>query len=122
MKKLFLILGLMFGMVSLISAEQKNVALNYKKINNNSPDGKVHRAPERMPIINVMYDSDTRQISVESNMALDAEVFIYDNLCNIIDYSFTTLNTVFNIDPTISGNLTISITINTWTAIGEITL
>ena len=111
----------MLSMVSIISAEQKNVQLDYKKTKNESSHKNPHRSPERIPAISVIFNTDTRQISVESDEVIDAEVFIYDYLGNIIDYS-PELNSVFDIDFNNSRTQFIEITGITWTATGKITL
>lgn len=107
-------------MVSVISAEQKEVRLEYKKSPKDN-HGKVHRMPERIPVINVTYDTDTHQLSLESDDMTDAEVFLNDGFGNIIDYS-PVLNSLFYIDSAVSSNPVITVVGNSWTATGEITL
>lgn len=119
MKRLTLILMLVLSMVTIVSAEQKSVPLEYKKTCNDNKHTKVHRAPERIPVINVYYDNDTHLITVESEETADAEVFLYDDLGNVIDYS-PTLNVVLYIDSAVSGIPYIFILGNTWTATGYI--
>ncbi len=109
------------SMVSIVSAEQKSVPLEYKKTCNDNNHTKVHRAPERIPVINVYFDNDTRLITVESEETTDAEVFLYDDLGNVIDYT-STLNAVLYSDSAVSGILNIIIKANSWTATGEIVL
>lgn len=65
MKRLTLILMLVLSMAAIVSAEQKSVPLEYKKTCNDNKHTKVHRAPERIPVINVYYDNDTHLITAE---------------------------------------------------------
>ncbi|MDE6238281.1 MAG: hypothetical protein K2M13_06785 [Muribaculaceae bacterium] len=51
---------------------------------NSSTEKDIHRAPARLPIIDIIYDSDERTIMVVSSMNQEATIFIYDVFGNII--------------------------------------
>lgn len=121
MKRLTLILGLILSMCSVAFATKKQVALETYRKTQDKDFGKVHRAPERIPDISVIYDSEMRIVEVECDEPIEADVFLYDSNNNIIDYS-PTVNSTLSANEATAFPLTIYIESEQWTAIAEIEL
>lgn len=119
MKRLTLILCLVLSIVSTVVASKKEVLLQYKR---NAPDkenGKVHRAPERIPDISVIYDSEMCTIDVECDEPVEAAVFLYDANGNMLDYS-PTVNALLSTNEATAFPLSIYIESESWSASAEI--
>lgn len=93
MKKLIIFIGLLFATIPTTFAEVRRVSMDFRSKKITDKDKGVNRAPMRIPV-EVVYDTDTYEVKVIGDETIEAEVFLYDSVGNLEDYS-ATLNTYF---------------------------
>lgn len=116
MKKLFIFAILSFSITLSVFAEQQGVFLEFHRKNNPENNTKVNRSPMRLPI-DVLYDTETHIIKIIGDTSLEVEVFLYNNLGEVVDFS-TSLDAEFSISSL--GTHTIYIQGDNWYAQGNI--
>ena len=79
---------------SSISAGERRVFMEINKRNKDSYT-KVNRAPERISL-DVVYDTDTQYVTVNGDEGIEVEVFLYNSLGEVEDYS-SSLNTTLSV-------------------------
>lgn len=119
MKRLTLIMGLILSMAFVVSAAQKQVKLEYQKKRHDNAHTGVIRAPERIPDISVIYDSEMCTVEVECDEPVEAEAFLYDANGNMLDYS-PSVNAILSTNEATSFPLTVYIEGASWSASAEI--
>lgn len=69
----------------------------FMEINKRNKDSytKVNRAPERISL-DVVYDTDTQYVTVNGDEGIEVEVFLYNSLGEVEDYS-SSLNTTLSV-------------------------
>lgn len=77
-----------------------------------------HRTPYLFPL-DVYYDDETRQIEVEGDENIEAQVFVCDENGNTLDYS-PYINNVLSVPYSYQGVIVIRIENEDWIAIGSI--
>lgn len=94
MKKLLVLIGIFMSMYPTISAEEHGV---FMEINMRNMDSytKVNRAPKRISL-DVVYDTDTQCVSVNGDEGMVVEIFLYNSLGEVEDYS-SSMNTTLSI-------------------------
>lgn len=118
MKKYLLLIGALISIALQVSAAKEDVYMTTYQKSHVDKNVTVRRSPMQLPI-EVVFDSETRQIEISCNDDLDAQVYLCDENGNILDYS-TCLNTVLNVPDNYSGVLIIRIEGEDWIATGEI--
>lgn len=116
MKKMIILVGLLFVTIQSLLAEQRGVFMEFHRKINPEHTRDVNRAPMRLPI-EVVYDIETHKMQIAGDESIEAEVFLYDANGTLKEYS-PTLNTEFNIFA--SGNYIINIIGEGWYAEGKI--
>lgn len=94
MKKLLVLIGIFMSMYSSISAEEHGVFMEINKRNMDSYT-KVNRAPKHISL-DVVYDTDTQCVTVNGDEGIEVEVFLYNSLGEVEDYS-SSLNTTLSV-------------------------
>lgn len=117
MKKYLLVFSVILGFFLNAPAEKKQQRIDVYTIGHDQKSTTVHRAPARIPAIEVYYDSEVQTIEVVGDEYVEAEVFLYDEEGIVVDYS-TSLNTIFSVS--VSGSYRIHIQSANWYAEGEI--
>lgn len=107
----------MFAIAFTAFSEGTPVLMDFHNKNNSHKHTTVDRAPARIPAIEVYYDSETQTIEVVGDEYVEAEVFLYDEEGNVVDYS-STLNAIFSVSA--PGSYRIHIQSANWYAEGEI--
>lgn len=118
MKKLLLLIGVLISIALQTSASKTEVYMEYRKYGRSTQSTTVRRTPMQLPV-EVIFDSETRQIEISCDDDLDAQVYLCDENGNILDYS-SCLNTVLNVPDNYSGVLIIRIEGEDWISTGEI--
>lgn len=93
MKKVFLLTCLLLTMAQVTSAEERKLIMKFQRKTSTSENKEPNRAPMRIPV-EVVYDTETYEVKVIGDETIEAEVFLYDSVGNLEDYS-ATLNTYF---------------------------
>lgn len=94
MKKLLVLIGIFMSMYPLISAEEHGVFMEINMRNRDSYT-KVNRAPKRISL-DVVYDTDTKCVTVNGDEGMAVEVFLYNSLGEVEDHS-SSLNTTLSV-------------------------
>lgn len=121
MKRLTLIMGLILSMAFVVSAAQKHVKLEYQRKRHDNAHTGVIRAPERIPDISVIYDSEMCTVEVECEEPIEAEVMLYDANGNTLDYS-PSVNAILSTNEATSFPLSIYIESEGLSASAEISM
>ncbi|MBD5229616.1 MAG: hypothetical protein HDS69_06220 [Bacteroidales bacterium] len=117
MKKLLFIIFIITS-VFISSAEEERVPIEiFKGKIDPSTEGR-ERAPKRN-LIEAYYDKDTHVISVIGVEGIVAEVYLYNSIGMLVDYS-SEINVVFTVIT--PGDYTISIVSEDWSGVGIITI
>jgi len=116
MKKVIILVGLLLIMAHTAFAEQRGVFMDFHRKSNPEKNMEVNRAPMRLPI-DVVYDPDTKCITVTGDESMNAEVFLYNESGEIEDYS-SSLNAKLLV--TTQGRHRIQIEGENWVAEGVI--
>lgn len=112
MKKLFLIITVIFTTMFSSFAEDKKVPVVFNNEKQTSNKSTWDRAPMRIPV-DVYYNTENRVIKVEGSETIDAEVYLYNKYEELVDYS-STINAEFQL--TMPGEYTILIQSESWYA------
>ena len=115
-KKIVLLFLLLFPIE--VYATTQNVHLEYRRKKCSTTQSQTNRGPLNLPI-DVMFDTDTRCLTIECSEDLDAEVYIYNSSDELIDYS-PMLNSEFYIYE--QGTYTIIIESEYWSASTEVVI
>lgn len=115
-KKVIILVSLLLAVSQMAFAGHRDIFLQFHRKNISGKNTAVNRAPMRLPI-EVVYDSDTHEIEVTEDEAIEADVFLYNANGTLEGYS-STLNTDFYVFT--SGTYTIQIQGDGWYAEGEI--
>ena len=118
MKKFLLLIGVLISIALQASASKTEVYMEYRKSGRSTQSTTVRRAPMQLPI-EVVFDSENRQVEISCNDDLEAQVYLCEENGNILDYS-SCLNSVLNVPDNYSGVLIIRIESDDWIATGEI--
>lgn len=94
MKKLMLIILMIAALMSVHAERTTNTATAHKWPNE-SVSQLGTRAPIYLPVINVIYDSETKTVEFECSIECEASVFLYDAYGNLIDMSDTIDNVIY---------------------------
>lgn len=115
MKKLIALIGILMSMYPSIYAEEHGV---FMEINMRNMDSytKVNRAPKRISL-DVVYDTETKTVTVTGDESISAEVFIYNASGEVENHS-SSLNTTLSVSSL--GNNRIRIEGEDWIANGVI--
>lgn len=114
-KKIAIILaGMLLAITHTVFAEQSVVLMEFHRKINPEKNMNVNRAPMRQSI-EVIYDSETHEIKVVGDEAIEAEVFLYKKNGTLENYS-SVLNTGFTV--LTSGTYIIQIQGTGWYAEG----
>ena len=116
MKKTIILTWLMLTMAFAASAAENGVFMEFHRMSNPGKHTQVNRAPMHLPI-EVTYDTDAQTIKIVGDESIDAEVFIYNSVGDVVDYSVY-LNTTLSIST--SGIHIIYIQGDGWYAEGKI--
>lgn len=119
MKKTIILTWLMLIMAFAAMAAENGVFMEFHRMSKPGKHTQVNRAPMRLPIIEVTYDTDAKTVQVIGDESIDAEVFIYNSVGDLVDYS-AYLNTTLSVAT--SGIYTICIQGNGWYAEGKISV
>lgn len=117
MKKAVFLITMLCALAFPSMAEKTTTTLRFHRHGNHQLSQEVNRAPARIPAIEVYYDSETQTIEVVGDEYVEAEVFLYDEEGNVVDYS-STLNAIFSVSA--PGSYRILIQSANWYAEGEI--
>lgn len=110
MKKLFVIIAMIFATTLTSFADDERVFISINKNEKQSDNPKWERAPMRIPV-EVYYNSDLNTITIIGDESVTAEVFLY-NASGILENYSSSLNTVFTLAS--SGEYTILIQGEGW--------
>ena len=94
MKKPIILTWLMLTMAFTASATENGVFMEFHRMSKPGKHTQVNRAPMHLPI-EVTYDTDSRTIRVVGDESIDAEVYVYNSVGEIEDYSIS-LNTTLS--------------------------
>lgn len=103
------------------NAEKNTSKADVHQYGHSSQDKGVHRTPVRLPIIEIISDSDIRSIEFCCLDDYDVEIWIFDTKGNIIDSS-TNLNSILFLPDNGSNEFYIRIDSYNWYATATITL
>lgn len=112
MKKLFLIIAMVFITTISSFAEDEKVPVVLNNEKQTSSKNTWERAPMRIPV-DVYYNTENRVIKVEGSETIEAEIYIYNKYEELVDYS-STINAEFQL--TMPGEYTILIQSEYWYA------
>lgn len=84
MKKFLLIIGIMISLFTTSSFAGQTRAEIYTWGHDSIRNGR-ERSSARLPIIDIVYDSNSKSMEIISSMDCEATVFIYDTNGNLID-------------------------------------
>lgn len=119
MKRIVIIMGLLISLfASFANAEKSTTRADVIRYGNDSVGKGVHRTPPRLPVIDLILDTDTKTIEVTCMDDAEATVILYDSEGNVLDYS-EVLNTTFAITPSISSYI-VRIESKSWYAIEKL--
>lgn len=110
MKKLFLIIAMIFATTLTSFADDERVSVVINKKEQTSSKNTWERAPMRIPV-EVYYNSDLNTITIIGDESVTAEVFLYNASGMLENYS-SSLNTVFTLAS--SGEYTVLIQGEGW--------
>lgn len=116
MKNAVVLAGLLLATIHNVSADEREIIIDFHKKTSTDETKTPNRTPMRFPI-DVIYDTDTYEVKVVGDKSINAEVFLYDAVGNLEDYS-ATLNAYFYLYT--SDTYTIRIEGDGWYAEGEI--
>ncbi|MDE6199022.1 MAG: hypothetical protein K2G06_04185 [Muribaculaceae bacterium] len=112
MKKLFLIIAMVFTTTICSFAEDEKVLITINKRSETPDNSTWERAPMRIPV-DVYYNTENRVIKVEGSETIEAEIYIYNKYEELVDYS-STINAEFQL--TMPGEYTVHIQSEYWYA------
>jgi len=118
MKKAILLIGVLISIVIQAYAAKDTIHMHLQRRGASTPNTTVCRTPMRLPL-EVVYDSETRQVEVTGDEETIAQVFLCDANGNTLDYS-SSVNTVLNVPDGYSGLVILRIESEDWIAVGEI--
>ncbi|MEZ3549467.1 MAG: hypothetical protein K1W02_01850 [Muribaculaceae bacterium] len=86
MKKLLLIMGILFSLPTMpaFAGKSTDKATVHRK-SNTTIGNSIERAPAQLPSIDIVYDSDNLTIDILSSNDCEASVFVYDVHGNLVD-------------------------------------
>lgn len=94
MKKLLLIIGIVFSLFAFqANAEKTKQEVNVDRTNHPNSTN-VNRVPAALPSVGLVFDTDDRSINITCSCDCDAEVTVYDATGNIVAMSDIT-DTIF---------------------------
>lgn len=118
MRKIILLFSVIISFAFAAFAEnQTEVLMGIHEISNKDSNTNINRSIVQLPILNVVYDSDAKNIKITSSESVEAIVYIYDHNGNIVSYS-NTLNTILQLPS--AGSYTIYVEGEGWYGIGYI--
>lgn len=121
MKRIFLLMTMCVAFVLQSVGEVRNtVPMQLKKRGHPDNSAVVHRSPMAVPV-DVFYNPDLLQISIEGEETLDMETYVYDSEGVCIGYS-SSANSTIDLPESAVGIISIVVESEGWYATGEISL
>lgn len=118
MKKYLLLFGAIISICIQAFAERKAIYMDIYKSGHDDKRTTVRRSPMQPPF-HVFYDDNTHQVEVSGDKEFVAQILLYDENGNTLDYS-PYINATLNVPSDYSGLIIISIENENWSATGEI--
>lgn len=115
-----LIIGIMISLFTMSAFAESTRAEIYRLGHDSIKDGR-ERTPTRLPIIDIVYDPNSKNVEIISSIDCDANVFIYDLSGNLIASS-DSLDKILSIVDSNSSAFFVRIESSNWYATATINI